>query len=160
MSQPLSASARRVQDALTAQGLTVTVRELTDSTRTAQEAAASVGCELGQIVKSLIFRGLETDRAILVVTSGANRVDEHRLAQLAGEAIGRADASFVRERTGFVIGGVAPIGHRSEPKTFFDEDLLQFDTLWAAAGTPNALFATTPADLRAMTQGEDVRVKP
>ena len=158
MSASLSASAQRVQDALTALGLPCRVVELPASTRTAQEAADAVGCTVGQIVKSLVFRGARTDAPILVAASGANRVNETRLAELAGEPIAKADAAFVRAHTGFAIGGVAPLGHPTSLTTYIDADLLQYAEIWAAAGTPNAVFALTPADLQTMTNGRVVRL--
>ncbi len=158
MSASLSASAQKVQDALMALGLPCRVVELPASTRTAQEAADAVGCSVGQIVKSLVFRGARTDLPILVVASGANRVNEERLGELAGEPIAKADAAFVRAHTGFAIGGVAPLGHPAPLKTYIDADLLQYAEIWAAAGTPNAVFALAPADLQMMTGGKVVTV--
>lgn len=155
----LSPSAKKVQAALTERGFTCRVIEFVESTRTAQEAADRVGCALGQIVKSLIFRGLSSGKPILVLTSGANRVDERRISAYAGEEIGRADAEFVRMVTGFAIGGVPPIGHLQPMETYLDEDLLQYPTVWAAAGTPNAVFELTPADLQKMTGSKVVTVK-
>jgi prolyl-tRNA editing enzyme YbaK/EbsC (Cys-tRNA(Pro) deacylase) len=157
MSASLSASAKRVQDALAALGLASRVIELPASTRTAQEAAAAVGCAVGQIVKSLVFRGVRTDKPILVVASGVNRVDEARLGELAGEPIVKADAGFVRARTGFAIGGVAPLGHPAPIETYIDADLLQYSEIWAAAGTPHAVFALAPSELQLMTGGQVVR---
>ena len=133
--------------------------EHAESTRTAQEAADRAGCELGQIVKSLIFRGKDSGKPILVLTSGANRVDEKRISEYAGEAIGRADADFVRNVTGFAIGGVPPIGHIQNLETYIDEDFLHYPTIWAAAGTPNAIFELNTGDLQKMTGGNMVRVK-
>lgn len=159
MTTPLSPSAQKVQDVLRAQGFDLTVIEFAESTRTAQEAAERVGCTLGQIVKSLIFRGQDTGKPILVLTSGSNRVDEKRLQAYTGEAVGRADAEFVREVTGYAIGGVPPLGHARPMETYLDEDLLQYEVVWAAAGTPKAVFALTPADLQKMTGGKAVRVK-
>jgi prolyl-tRNA editing enzyme YbaK/EbsC (Cys-tRNA(Pro) deacylase) len=130
------------------------VVELPASTRTAQDAAAAVGCTVGQIVKSLVFRGAQTNKPLLVVASGSNRVDEARLGELAGEPIAKADAPFVRAHTGFAIGGVAPLGHPAPVETYIDTDLLQYDEIWAAAGTPSAVFALTPADLQLMTGGQ------
>ena len=156
---PLSPSAQRVQDLLTSRGFDCTVIEYAESTRTSQEAADRAGCALGQIAKSLIFRGRTTHKPILVMTSGANRVDEKRLGEYAGEPIGRADADYVRSVTGFAIGGVPPLGHAQEMETYLDEDLLQYPTIWAAAGTPNAIFELTPADLQKMTTGRTVQVK-
>jgi prolyl-tRNA editing enzyme YbaK/EbsC (Cys-tRNA(Pro) deacylase) len=156
MSASLSASAQRVQDALAALGLPCRVIELPASTRTAQEAADALGCSIGQIVKSLVFRGTQTERPILVLASGANRVDEARLGELAGEPVAKADAAFVRVHTGFAIGGVAPLGHPAPLQTYIDTDLIRYPEIWAAAGTPKAVFALTPADLGAMTGGRIV----
>jgi prolyl-tRNA editing enzyme YbaK/EbsC (Cys-tRNA(Pro) deacylase) len=159
MTAPLSPTARKIQDELTRLGYTCTVFEHSEPTRTAREAAERAGCSLGQITKSLIFRGTRSGRPILVLTSGANRVDEARIAGYAGEPIARADAEFVRAVTGFAIGGVPPIAHVAEMATYLDEDLLAYDSIWAAAGTPNAIFELTPDELRKMTGGEVVRVK-
>jgi Cys-tRNA(Pro) deacylase len=158
MSQ-LSPSAQKVQDALRNLGFDLTVIEHAESTRTAQEAADRVGVTLGQIVKSLIFKGKSSGKPILVLTSGANRVDEKRIKAYAGEKIGRADADFVRGVTGYAIGGVPPIAHIQKMETYLDEDLMQYDLIWAAAGTPNAVFELTPADLQKMTAGRVERVK-
>ena len=155
----LSTSAQKIQDQLQSLGYDYTVIEHAESTRTAQEAADRAGCELGQIVKSLIFKGKESGKPILVLTSGANRVDEKRISDYAGEAIGRADADFVRAVTGFAIGGVPPVGHPQPMETYLDEDFLQYPTIWAAAGTPNAIFELQTADLQKMTGGNVVRVK-
>ena len=155
----LSTSAQKIQDQLKSLGYDYTVIEHAESTRTAQEAAERAGCELGQIVKSLIFQGKETGKPILVLTSGSNRVDEKRISEYAGEAIGRADADFVRTVTGFAIGGVPPIGHAQRMETYLDEDFLQYPTIWAAAGTPNAIFELKTEDLQNMTGGRVVRVK-
>jgi prolyl-tRNA editing enzyme YbaK/EbsC (Cys-tRNA(Pro) deacylase) len=155
----LSPSARKVQEELTRLGYSCTVVEHAEPTRTAQEAAERAGCSLGQITKSLIFRGTTTGKPILVLTSGANRVDETRISGYAGEPIARADPDFVRTVTGFAIGGVPPIAHATEMSTYLDEDLLEFDSIWAAAGTPNAIFELTPDELRRMTGGTAVRVK-
>lgn len=160
MSQTLSPSAQKIQDLLTGQGYPLTVIEHAESTRTAQEAADRAGCALGQITKSLIFRGVISGKPILVLTSGANRVDEKLIAKYAGEPIGRADADFVREVTGYAIGGVPPLGHARPMETYLDEDLLLYERIWAAAGTPNAIFELSPAQLEQMTGGKPVRVKP
>lgn len=133
--------------------------EHAESTRTAQEAADRAGCQLGQIVKSLIFKGKTSGKPILVLTSGVNRVDEKRISGYAGEAIGRADADFVRTVTGFAIGGVPPIGHAQKMETYLDEDLMAYETVWAAAGTPNAIFELQANDLQKMTDGKVVGVK-
>ena len=129
------------------------VLEFDESTRTAADAAAAIGCTVGQIAKSLIFRASKSGRPVLAIASGSVRVDEKRLSALLDEGIGRADAEFVREQTGFAIGGVPPIGHRLPPVVFIDETLLSFETIWAAGGTPNAVFRLTPDDLVRLTGG-------
>lgn len=141
----LSNSAARVQRALAACGLDLSVVEMAETTRTAAQAAEAVGCELAQIAKSIVFRAGE--RHVLVVTSGANRVDTAKVERLLGEPLGKADADFVRERTGYAIGGVPPLAHAHEPVVFLDKDLMGYETVWAAAGTPHALFSLTPDDL-------------
>jgi len=155
----LSPSAQKIQDQLNSLGYDYNVIEHAESTRTAQEAADRASCELAQIVKSLIFKGKESGKPILVLTSGANRVDEKRISEYAGEPIGRADADFVRAVTGFAIGGVPPIGHPQNMETYLDEDFLQYETIWAAAGTPKAIFELKTSDLQKMTGGRVVRVK-
>ena len=159
MSAPLKGSAKRVQEVLAARGFDFAVREFPAGTRTAAEAATAIGCEVAQIAKSLVFRARETDRPVLVIASGANRVDEKAVAALIGEKIGRADADFVRAKTGFAIGGVPPLGHDTTPVTLIDRDLLALDEIWAAAGTPNAVFPLTPADLVALTGGQVADIK-
>lgn len=153
MTDALPPSAQKVQDTLTALGFSCEVKELSASTRTAAEAAEAVGCDVAQIAKSLIFRGKKSGEALLVIASGKNRVNEKRLAALAGEPIGRADADFVREWTGFAIGGVPPLGHARTLRAWIDRDLLTFPAIWAAAGTPHAMFRLTPPELEAMTGG-------
>ena len=152
--EPLPPAAQRVQDALVAQGRTYVVRQLDRSTRMAAEAADAVGCLVGQIAKSLVFRGQGSGRPVLVIACGANRVSEARLAARLGEPVAKATPEFVRETTGFAIGGVPPLGHATPLPVYIDEDLLQFDVVWAAAGTPHALFPLPPADLAALTAGE------
>jgi prolyl-tRNA editing enzyme YbaK/EbsC (Cys-tRNA(Pro) deacylase) len=155
---PLKASAQKVQDALRAAGFDNTVVELPDSARTAAEAAAAVGCEVGQIVKSLLFRAEVSGRAVLVAASGSHRVDERAVAAVVGEPIGRATPDFVREQTGFAIGGVPPIGHAQPVVAVVDEALLAHARIWAAAGHPHAVFALTPDELVRMTGGAVARV--
>jgi len=155
----LSPSAQKIQDLLNSLGYVFTVIEHAESTRTAQEAADRAGCELGQIVKSLIFKGKESGKPILVLTSGANRVDEKRIRQYAGEGIEKADADFVRAVTGFAIGGVPPLGHIQKMETYIDEDFLQYQTIWAAAGTPNAIFELPTDVLQKITDGKIAGVK-
>ncbi len=129
------------------------VLEFDASTRTAADAAAAIGCTVAEIAKSLIFRTAQTNRPVLVIASGTNRVDEKKIAQHIGEPIKRADADFVREKTGFAIGGVPPVGHATAPMVLIDKTLSTFAAIWAAAGTPNAVFKLTPADLVALTGG-------
>ena len=155
----LSASAQRVQDALMELGLTLQVVELPGSTRTAVQAAEAIGCAVGQIAKSLIFETNGSHKPILVIASGPNRVDEKKIAALVGEKITKADASFVRQHTGFAIGGVPPVGHRTSILTYVDQDLLLYDQIWAAAGTPNAVFSLTADDLVRGTGGQVIGVK-
>jgi len=158
MTASLSESALRVQQALKKIGFDLKVVELPGSTRTSVEAAQAVGCEVAQIAKSLIFKSA-SGRAVLVIASGINRVNEKRVAAELGEKLGKADADFVRQQTGFAIGGIPPVGHLQPIETFVDEDLLQYDLIWAAAGTPHAVFQLTPADLQKMTQGKVIGVK-
>ena len=155
----LSLSAQKIQNLLNSLGYDYLVIEYAESTRTAQEAADRAGCELGQIVKSLIFRGKISGKPILVLTSGSNRVDEKRISGYAGETISRADADFVRSVTGYAIGGVPPIGHTQDMETFLDEDFFSYQTIWAAAGTPNAIFELKTEDLQKMTNGKIAQVK-
>lgn len=154
----LSEKAQKVQEFLTSLGLSIEVKELPQSTRTAQEAAQAVGCTVGQIAKSLVFRGVHSGKAILVMASGLNRVNEARLAELIGEPIIKADAAFVRIHTGFAIGGVPPIGHSSSLETYIDEDLLQYKEIWAAAGTPQAVFRLTPEELQRIVPGKIISI--
>lgn len=154
MSKKSGGSVHRVRDALAALGLDNEVQELAASTRSAAEAAAAVGCDVGQIVKSLVVRGSVSGELVLVLTSGRNRVCMEKLAARAGEPVGMAEAAMVRERTGFAIGGIPPLGHLRPMKAFIDQDLLEHTIIWAAAGAPNALFHLSPADLVRMTGGE------
>ncbi len=132
--------------------------ELPDSTRSAVEAAQSIGCRVGQIAKSLIFKGKHTNQPILIIASGPNRVNEKKIAKIVGEPIGKADAAFVRQKTGFSIGGVPPVGHLFPVPSLIDKDLLEFPEIWAAAGTPHAVFALSPSDLIDLTGGEVVSI--
>jgi Cys-tRNA(Pro) deacylase len=154
----LRAAAQRVQDALRALGVACQVVELPESTRSAAEAAQAIGCRVEQIVKSLVFRGQSTNRPILAIVSGGNRVDEEKLAALVAEPVAKADAEYVRQRTGYAIGGVPPVGHLESLVCVVDEDLLQYEQIWAAAGTPRAVFRLTPADLQRITDGRVVSV--
>ena len=153
-----SGSTQRVAAALAGAGVALTIRHYPASTRTAQDAAAAVGCAVGQIAKSVIFRAKTSGRPVLVVASGSNRVDERRIEAALGEGLGKADAAFVRETTGFAIGGVAPVGHLTPPVIFVDADLAKFETIWAAAGSPNAVFSVSFAQLLALTGGTIVTI--
>lgn len=155
----LSPSAARVQALLDAIGLGHRVVEHAASTRTSDEAAAAVGCTVAQIAKSLIFRARESGTPVLVIASGANRVNEKAVGGLIGEKIERADPDFVREKTGFAIGGVPPIGHAVPPLVLIDDDLMTLGEIWAAAGTPNAVFRLTPEQLAGITGGRVAAVK-
>lgn len=158
MEEKLSPSAQRVQDALKTMGLELQVVELPDSTRTALEAAQAVGCRVEQIVKSIVFKAKRSERPVLVIASGANRVNERVIEELIAEPLGKADADFVRQHTGFVIGGVPPLGHVEPIETFIDEDLLQYLEIWAAAGTPHAVFCLKPQDLVRIAGGRVLKI--
>jgi len=158
MASELSSSAQKVQEALEGLGLSLEVVELPDSTRTAVEAAQAVGCHLGQIVKTLIFKAKRSQRPVMVLVSGSNRVNEKSIEALIDEPLGKADADFVRRHTGFAIGGVPPVGLLEEIQTFIDQDLLAYDVLWAAAGTPHAVFRLMPKDLVKMANGQVVDI--
>ncbi len=158
MSDTLSASARKVQHALEARGLACQVVEMAKTTRSAKDAARAMGCRVEQIVKSLVFRGKESRKAFLIVVSGVNRVNEEKFAELVCEPVEMPDADFVREKTGFAIGGVPPIAHTNPLEIFIDEDLLNYAEIWAAAGTPRAVFKLTPADLQKITGGQVVKI--
>ena len=156
----LKPAARRVHAAADALGLEIEVREMTRSTRTAEEAAAACGCGVAQIVKSLVFKGRGTDTPYLLLVSGANRVDEKAVAAHVGEKLERPDAQFVRDVTGYAIGGIPPFGHAERLETYIDEALLAHDLVWAAAGTPNALFSVSPAALAEATGAAVIAVTP
>jgi prolyl-tRNA editing enzyme YbaK/EbsC (Cys-tRNA(Pro) deacylase) len=159
MNQHLAKSAQSVQDALTKGGLTCHVRELPSSTGTAIDAAMSIGCELSQIVKSLVFKTKKTGRPVLVLASGPSRVNEKQIEFHVGEAITKSDADFVRHITGFAIGGIPPIGHKNPiDLIYIDQDLLTHEEVWAAAGTPNAVFGIKSKDLVTLTQGKVVGI--
>lgn len=155
----LSPSATRFQAAAAGLGLTVEVREMTQSTRTAEEAAAACGVGVGQIVKSLVFSGSESGKPYLLLVSGSNRVNEKGAAVHLGEKLKRPDADTVRELTGYAVGGIPPLGHKTPLPTFMDEDLLQYGVVWAAAGTPTAVFPVDPAKLRDVTAARVISVK-
>ncbi|HMW55832.1 MAG: YbaK/EbsC family protein [Candidatus Accumulibacter phosphatis] len=143
-------SAQRVADLLLRIGHGKPVVLLPASGRTSAEAAAGLGCSVAEIAKSIVFRRLSDDAAVMIIASGANRVDELKVAALVGP-LGKADAAFVRQRTGYAIGGVCPVGHCGQTLVLVDQDLLHFDRIWAAAGHPHAVFELTPGELLAMT---------
>ena len=157
MREPQNPTAIKYQQLLTEMGIQTQVVEFEQATRTAQDAADAIGCQVGQIVKSLIFR-TKSGQGLLVLTSGSNRVDEKRVRELVGEKLGKAHADFVRTATGYAIGGVPRFGHASQMLTYIDEDLLQYETIWAAAGTPNAVFSLTPDELVAHSGGQPAAV--
>ncbi len=159
MTAKLKSSAKKVQAALKAHNLSCEVVQMKDTTRSAADAARAVGCKVGQIVKSLIFEGENSHQPILVTTSGANRVNEQAIANNVSEPVKMATPDYVRQMTGFAIGGVPPVGHDRPLKIFIDEDLLQYDEIWAAAGTPHAVFKLTPGDLKTITAGTVISVK-
>ncbi len=158
MTAPLPPSAERVREAAARLGLAVSIREMPQSTRTAEEAAAACSCRVGQIVKSLVFAGAASGEPYLLLVSGPNRVDQAGVATAIGEVLDRPDAARVRAWTGFSIGGIPPFGHDQPMRTFIDRDLLTYDTVWAAAGTPNAIFAADPRALAAATDAVTIRM--
>ena len=154
----LPESARRVAAAAQELGLAIEIREMAASTRTAEDAAAACGCAVAQIVKSLVFRGADSGRPVLLLVSGSNRVDEAAVAAVLGERLARPDAAFVREATGYAIGGIPPLGHAMPLPTFLDEDLLAYDVVWAAAGTPRCVFPVDPKRLATAVGARTIRV--
>ena len=154
-----SDSLRRVEQALAAAGVEARIVELPHSARTAKDAAAAIGCRVEQIAKSLVFRLADSGEPLLVVASGPNRVDEKLIASYLNGEIVKADADFVRATTGFVIGGVPPLGHVTALRTLIDRDLAQHDVIWAAAGTPQAVFSADPRQLIPAIGGQVVAVK-
>lgn len=150
-------SVDRVRAALMTEGHEDTIAEFPDGTRTAADAAAAVGCTVAQIAKSIVLR--TGDQVVLVIASGANRVDVEKVASLLGSSVKNADARWVRDVTGFAIGGVAPVGHLMPPRVLIDEDLMALDPVWAAAGSPRHAFRTTARDLARITGGQVADVK-
>jgi prolyl-tRNA editing enzyme YbaK/EbsC (Cys-tRNA(Pro) deacylase) len=149
----MSKSMARVRRALEEAGLAADIHALGEA-RTAAQAAAVAGCAIDQIAKSIIFAGLETGRAVLFLTAGGNQVEPARASAVAGEALGKAGADLIRAQTGFAIGGVAPVGHLTPIRAYMDPRLMEFDVIWAAAGTPQHIFPITPADLHRLTGAE------
>ncbi len=155
----LKESSQRVKQAIGKLGFNIEVMQMDKSTRTADEAAEAVGCSTAQIVKSLVFQGKNSKAPYMVLVSGVNRVDVGRLESLVGEPVTMAPPEFVRQVTGFAIGGVPPAGHNQEISTFIDQNLLEHDVVWAAAGTPSSMFAIKSADLVALTRGRPAEIK-
>ena len=147
----MSKSVKRVRAALEAAGLATEILEMSEGTRTAEDAARAAGCAVDQIVKSIIFKGEESGHVMLFLTAGGNRVSAEKASAVAGQRLGKADADLIRAETGFAIGGVSPLGHLSPVLSFFDPRLLDFDEVWAAAGTPRHIFAVPPKALLAAT---------
>jgi prolyl-tRNA editing enzyme YbaK/EbsC (Cys-tRNA(Pro) deacylase) len=155
----LPTAAQRVAAAAAAAGISVELREMPESTRTAAEAAQACACTVAQIVKSLVFRGAETKKPYLLLVSGANRVNEKAVAAIIGEALTRPDADDVRAITGFSIGGIPPFGHTSALTTYVDRDLLTFDEVWAAAGTPRCVMRLSSAALRRAASATELNIR-
>jgi len=151
-------SVTRVLNALEELELAAQVLDLPASTRTAEKAAEAVGCHVSQIVKSLVFTTKKENQPLLILTSGSNRVDENHIASQINQKVKFADPEFVRDKTGFAIGGVAPVGHINPIETFIDRDLLKYDELWAAAGSPHAVFSIRPDELIKACQGKIISV--
>ncbi|MDY0163844.1 YbaK/EbsC family protein [Desulfobotulus sp.] len=154
MSKELKASSLKVQEFLSQHGQDFVVQQMPSSTRTAVEAAESIGCTVSQIAKSLIFKHGETGEAVLVVASGTNMVCLDKVREATGIVLKKADAAFVREKVGYAIGGVPPVAHSSSVQTLLDIDLHQYTEIWAAAGTPNSVFKLNPQYLGDLTQGQ------
>lgn len=152
--EPLPVSVQKVQRALHEAGVDVEVVMLADAARTSQQAADALGVELGQIAKSLVFRARDSGRAVLVIASGSQRVDEKKVATLVGEKIERATPDFVREATGYAIGGVPPIGHATQPVVLLDRGLARYETVWGAAGHPHSVFPIAPSTLFRIVGGQ------
>ncbi len=159
MNEKAGTGVEKVKKALQELGIPDRIRIFTQTTRTSQDAAEAIGCEVAQIAKSLVFRGRESGKPVLVIASGANRVNEKKLAEHTGEPVQKPDADFVREHTGYVIGGVPPVGHINEITSFIDEDLMHVAEIWGAAGSPNAVFPLTPDELVKITGGTVVSIK-
>ncbi|MFH4431748.1 YbaK/EbsC family protein [Vibrio alginolyticus] len=154
MSKELKSSSLKVQEFLSRNGQDFVVKEMPSSTRTAPDAAESIGCTVSQIAKSLIFKHGETGEPVLVVASGSNMVCADKVREATGIVLTKADASFVRDKVGYAIGGVPPVAHNSSVHTILDKDLTEYSEIWAAAGTPNSVFKLNPQKLGELTQGQ------
>lgn len=149
----------RVKEILKSFKIPIDFREFTQSTKTSQEAADAIGCKVEQIGKSIVFRGKASGKAYLVIASGKNRVNEKKLSEIVGEPIEKGDANFVKERTGFVVGGVPPFGHKESLETYIDKELFSFQEIWCAGGTPHSVFKIKPEELLKITKGVIISVK-
>lgn len=159
MEKKLKSSAQKIQDILHTYNLNMKVIEFAETTRTSQDAANAIGCDIGQIAKTLIFKGKFSEKPICIIASGKNRVDEKKIALMLGEEIEKSDAEFVLKHTGFAIGGVPPIGYELEITPLIDEDLMQYLEIWSAAGTPHSVFCLSPKDLLLITDGRITDIK-
>lgn len=148
----------KFEDFLTSKGYSFEIKEFSSSTHTSAQAALAIGCDISQIAKSIVFKGKKSQKPILVIVSGKNRVNEDKLAKIVGEKIEKAEADFVLETTGFPIGGVPPFGHKQKIETFIDEDLFNFSEIWASAGTENSVFKLTPEQLVQISRGKIINV--
>lgn len=144
----LSKGAKRFKEVCNSSGFKCEIIEFSETTRTSADAAKVIGCKVEQIAKSIVFKTKNTNKSVLVIASGSNRINESRMGDIIGEPIEKSDANFVLEKTGYVIGGVPPFGHKEKIETFIDEDLLKYNEIWAAAGNPNAVFKLTPDDIK------------
>lgn len=159
MIKQLTGSAKRVQDYLIENGFSCDVKELPDSTRTAEEAARALGCAVAQIAKSLVFIDQASGKPILVIASGINRVDINKIKSSTGLPLVKADGKLVKEKVGFAIGGIPPVGHNEKMATFLDPTLKNYEWIWAAAGTPFAVFQLRSSEIQKMTDGEFIDLK-
>jgi len=149
----------RIQQCLDEWGINFHLLEFPQSTRTAQEAAEAIGCQLGQIAKSIVFKTKSSEKPVLVIASGVNRIDEKKIKHWEGEKVEKADADFTLAHTGYVIGGIPPVGHLQPITTYIDEDLFNYTHIWAAAGTPHSVFQLTPQQLKQITRGQVTCIK-
>lgn len=154
----LTFDVQKIQNILNEFGFPIEIKELNDSTRTSSDAAKALGCNISQIAKSIIFKGTKTEKPYLVIASGSNRVNEEKIEKFVNEKIEKADANFVKDKTGFGIGGVPPFGHIKKIQTFIDKDLLKHKEIWTSAGTSNSVFKLTPEQLIKITNGKIINI--
>ena len=158
MKEGLKSSSKKVADFLESKGIRAVVREIPESTRTSAEAARAIGCDISEIAKSIVFRGMETGKPYIVLAQGSSKINEEKVEKETGEKVTKADAEFAREQTGFAIGGIPPFGRSAKIKTFIDRNLMKHKEIWAAAGTPNSVFSISPDDLIRITEGNVAEV--